>query len=101
MAPTSWWRRQWTRGTVTRSWWRSTKRYRTQGCWGHAGQLPLLSMLTRATWRLYVRSPLQPIPVVLGGSPTGDSSQGVRWLCTGSRAKTVRYRRGLASSNIP
>jgi hypothetical protein len=31
---------------------------------------------------------------------TGDASQ-VRRLYTGCRAKTVRFRRGLASSNIP
>ena len=39
---------------------------------------------------MYARSPVQPIPIVLGDLPTGDSSQGA-WLCTGSRAKTVRY----------
>jgi hypothetical protein len=44
-------------------------------------------------------------PTGTGCGRVGFSSQGtrarVRGLCTGRRAKTVRYPGGLASSNIP
>jgi hypothetical protein len=74
---------------------------RTQGCWGHAGQPPLLSMLSRATWALYARSPVQPIPIVLGGSPDG----GLELRCGGytqvPAPRLCGTAGGLASSNIP
>jgi hypothetical protein len=89
------------RDATTHSWYSRMERDEPWGCWGHAGQPPLLSMPSRATWELYARSPVQPIPVVLGGC----SGRGLEPGC-GGYAQVLAPRLcstagGLASSNSP
>jgi hypothetical protein len=48
-----------------------------------------------------VREESGPTDRLCSGVLREGLESGVRWSCTGFRAKTVRYRRGLASSNIP